>query len=92
MRAHTSPPFARRARAQAKAPKKCFYVSYCLTEQMAAEALAEETSAKYMVKLEEKACSLRINVYSPDKVRAHARAADAAGRRRHPPRSLTCLA
>ena len=36
---------------------------------MAAEALAEETSAKYMVKLEEKACSLRLNVYSPDKVK-----------------------
>ena len=36
---------------------------------MAAEALAEETSAKYMEKLEEKACSLRINVYTPDKTK-----------------------
>jgi hypothetical protein len=49
---------------KAKAPKKAYYVSYCLTEKMAAEALAEETSAKYMTKLEEKACSLRINVYT----------------------------
>ena len=44
-------------------------MSYVMTEKMAAEALAEETSAKYMMKLEEKACSLRINIYSPDKVK-----------------------
>jgi len=54
---------------KAKAPKKAFYVSYCMSEKMAAEALAEETSAKYMEKLEEKACSLRINVYTPDKLK-----------------------
>lgn len=51
------------------APKKSFYVSFCMSEKMAAEAMAEETSAKYMRKLEEKACSLRLNIYSPDKVK-----------------------
>ena len=57
------------ANEKATMPKKAYYVSYCLTERMAAEALAEETSAKYMEKLEEKACSLRINVYTPDKTK-----------------------
>jgi len=52
---------------KAKTPKKWYYVSYSLSERMGAEALAEEASAKYMVKLEEKACSLRINVYTPGK-------------------------
>jgi len=52
-----------------KKPKKSFFVSYCMPEKMAAEALAEEASAKYLVKLEEKACSLRINVYTPDKLK-----------------------
>ena len=54
---------------QSAAPKKSFYVSFCMSEKMAAEAMAEETSAKYMRKLEEKACSLRLNIYSPDKVK-----------------------
>ena len=45
-------------------------MSYCISEKASAEALAEETSAKYMAKLEEKACSLRINVYSKDKASA----------------------
>lgn len=50
-------------------PKKAFYVGYVMSERMGAEALAKEAKARYMNKLEEKACSLRINVYSPGKVK-----------------------
>jgi len=51
-----------------KSPKKSFPIGYCLTEAMAAEAMAEEANARYMMKLEEKACSKRLNVYTADKV------------------------
>lgn len=57
------------AKADSAAPKKAYYVSYSFSEKMAAEAIAEETAAKYMVKLEERACSLRINVYTPNKLK-----------------------
>jgi hypothetical protein len=57
------------AKAEDPVPKKAYYISFAFSEKMAAEAIAEETKAKYMVKLEEKACSLRINVYTPNKVK-----------------------
>ena len=50
-------------------PKKAFYVSYAFTEKSSAESLAEEAGAKYINKIEEKACSLRINVFTPDKLK-----------------------
>ena len=55
--------------AKSKRPKKAFYVSYAMAERVGAEALAKEAKARYMTKLEEKACSLRINVYTPGKVK-----------------------
>jgi hypothetical protein len=49
-------------------PAKSFFVSFVAPERAAAEALAEEAAAQYITKLEEKACSLRINVYTPNKI------------------------
>ena len=52
-----------------KMPKKAYYVSYSMSDKVAAEALASEAKAQHMTKLEEKACSLRLTVWTPDKVK-----------------------
>ena len=52
-------------------PKKAFYVSYVMADRMTTEDLeAEKVGAKYISRLEESACSLRLNVFTPGKARA----------------------
>ena len=50
-------------------PKSALYVSFSMAEKLSADELDDEVGEHHMTALEEKACSLRINVYTPSKLK-----------------------